>query len=591
MAFDSGFFAASLSQIRSLCVGSHVEKVYMPQADEVVLAFRSREGATRLSLRCGASDARIALTSLQKDNPAVPPNFCMLLRKHLGGSVLLSCEQQGFERVAVFRFGCRDELGYDCERRLIAEITGRNSNLIFTDENDKILGAMRIVDFSTSRLRQVLPGMRYELPPAQEGKLDPRNCTEEQFLALYGSAESEAPLWKFVISSFLGICPAVAREIAFSATGDTQATCRECDAKTLFRAFSQLVSKIEKCEILPCVAFDGNRAVDYSFIPLNQYGCANLRFFAAVSETLDFFYGEKDRAALVSSRASDLQKTVNNAISRLRRKLDVQQKELADCDNADAVRADADLIVANLHLIRRGDAFAELTDYSACDENGNFAVRRIKLDPTIPAPAYAQKLYKKYAKYRTARTELAKQMAAAREELDYLMTVRDALSRAETGADLSGIRQELEKGGYIRERRNAAPAKSVKNAPVTYITSGGYTVLCGRNNLQNEEITFRLSERGDVWFHAKGVPGSHVLLKTGGGTAPDADMTEAAEIAALNSDAGEGGLVPVDYTDVKNVKKPSGSKPGFVIYKTNLTAYVSPDAEKLEKMKQKRQKF
>ncbi len=591
MAFDSGFFSASLAEIRAACLSSRVEKVYQPQADEIDINFRSKDGSARLCLRCGASDARIALTSAQKDNPAVPPNFCMLLRKHLSGAVLLGCEQQEFERVAVFSFGCRDELGYDCERRLIAEITGRNSNLIFTDENGKILGAMRVVDFSTSRLRQVLPGMKYELPPVQEGKIDPRHETPEHFCELLSCAEEEIPAWKFILNSYLGVCPAVAREAAYIAAGDSQVLCSFCDPEKLAKAFLGIIADMQNGKILPTLAYDGERAVDYSYVPLNQYGTANLRFFDKISELMDFFYGEKDRAALVQSRASDLTHTVNNALARLRRKLEIQSKELADCANADSFRADADLIVANMHLLKRGDREAVLTDYSQQNEDGSFVQRKVKLDAVLTPSAYAQKLYKKYAKCRTAKIELDRQMGIARDELEYLLTVKDALSRAETSADLSGIRQELEKEGYIRERRNAPPAKSVKNAPVTYTTTNGFTVLCGRNNLQNEEITFRLSEKGDMWFHAKGVPGSHVLLKAEGRELPDADMTEAAEIAAFNSDAGRGHQVPVDYTDVRNVKKPGGAKPGFVIYKTNLTAYVTPDGEKLEKLKNARKKF
>jgi len=325
--------------------------------------------------------------------------------------------------------------------------------------------------------------------------------------------------------------------------------------------------------------------VDYAYIPLTQFGEENLRFFDGVGQTMDFYYGEKDRAALVSSRASDLQKTVANHLTRLRRKLDVQSRELADTEAADTFRADADLIVANMYMLKRGDREVRLTDYSEMREDGSFAERTVKLEPTLTPSANAQRLYKKYTKLRTASTVLAEQMKLAQTEVEYLETVKDALSRAETGADLAGIRMELEKGGYIRERRNAAPVKSIKNTPVKYVTTNGFTVLCGRNNLQNEEITFRLSERGDMWFHVKGVPGSHVLVQAEGREIPNEDLTEAAEIAAYNSDAKGGDNIAVDYSDVKNIKKPAGARPGFVIYHTNYTAYVTPNPEKLEKMK------
>jgi len=597
MAFDSGFLAASLAEISRLC-GSRIEKIHQPRNDEIDILLKGRDMSGRLVLRCGAGDARIALSGISRDNPAVPPNLCMLLRKHLQGSILTAVEQKGFERVAEFRFACRDELGYDCERRLYAEITGRNSNLIFTNGEDtpKILGAMRIVDFTTSRLRQVLPGMFYELPPEQEGKLDPRSADAE---ALYAALE-EAPGKKaasVINSAFLGICPAVAREIVFRATGSVDTTAGEClPAKERLAAeFTAVFELLRSGSVTPNAAyeqgegpFSSRRAIEFSYIPLTQYGEENLRYFGSVSELLDVYYGEKDRAALVAARASDLQHTLNNHISRLQRKLELQSRELADCADAEGYRKDADLIVGNLYKLKRGDRSAVLTDWSEMNENGEFVERTIKLDPLLTPSANAQKLYKKYSKCKKAEVELAKQIDIAGKDLGYLFTVRDALSRAETGADLAGIRNELERGGYIREKRNAAPAKSIKNTPSIYLTSGGYTVLCGRNNLLNEEITFKLSERGDLWFHAKGVPGSHVLLKTGGADIseiPDVDMTEACEIAALNSDAAGGSLIPVDYTDVKNIKKPAGAKPGYVIYKTNYTAYVTPDREKLAGMK------
>ncbi|MBO4792010.1 MAG: NFACT family protein [Clostridia bacterium] len=597
MAFDSGFFAASVGEI-SRFAGARAEKIYQPRADEIVIVLRGREVSGRLSLRCGAGDARIALTSQTCENPAVPPNFCMLLRKHIQGSLFESVKVPGFERVAVFVFSGRDAMGFDAERRLCAEITGRNSNLILTDggEPPKILGAMRPVDFSTSRVRQVLPGMIYELPPAQEGKKDPTAETRAGFLAALSSADPKGRAADFVASAYFGISPAVARQIAFNASGDASAECSVFSASPdrLADAFFSVTERIKAGDFSFNIAMErGNgrsRPVEYSFIPLTQYGTDNLVYFDTAGELIDRYYGEKDRASLVGSKAADLKKTVSTNISRLRRKLDIQAGELAECEGAGRYRADADLIIGNIYAIKKGDRQAELTDWSEPSPDGGFATRRIKLDPLLSPSENAAKLYKKYAKLKKAKEELTKQTAIAREELDYLQTVRDSLSRAENESDIAGIREELISAGYIRgekgQERKKAPGRKISFAE--YETRGGFRVLCGRNNLQNEEISFRRSEPGDIWFHAKGVPGSHVLLKTGGGEVPDADMTDAAEIAAYNSDAGNGGGVSVDYTDVKNLKKPGGARPGFVTYRTYRTAFVTPDPEKIAAMKKER---
>ena len=278
--------------------------------------------------------------------------------------------------------------------------------------------------------------------------------------------------------------------------------------------------------------------------------------------------------------------TARKTISRVLRKIEAQNAELAECAEGEFFKRDADLIVANIYRLKKGDCEVRLTDYSEMTDDGEFPERTIKLDTRLSPSENAQKLYKKYNKCNTARRELTRQLELANAEADYLYTVRDALSRAETGADLAGIRHELEIGGYLKQKKGAAPAKSVKNPPLKYITTNGYEVICGRNNLQNEEITFKTAAKDDYWFHAKGVPGSHVLMKTDGEEPPALDMTEAAEIAAFNSTA-EGNNIPVDYAFAKHIKKPSGGKPGLVIYHTNYTAYVTPDPERIAAMRQK----
>jgi len=586
MAFDAGFLSAIIAEIKTSAVGGRIEKVYQPRADEIILQMRGREGGKKLLFRCGASDPRVAFTENMRDNPAVPPSLCMLLRKHLGGAFLTDVRQEGFERVAVFEFGTRDEMGFDCKKLLIAEIMGKNSNLIFANEDGRIITALRTVDFTTSRLRQILPGMRYEMPPAQEGKNDPLTETPEGFISRLSAAPWEQNAAKFINQSYLGVAPVVAREIVFRASGDAATDCGSIDPVRLWQVFSGVFSDVREGRFVPFAVYDGNRPVEYSFLPLTQYPIESQRSYESFAKLLDTYFGERDRAALVTDRASDLKHTVSSAISRVLRKIEAQNAELIECEQGEDFKRDADLIVANIYHLKKGDGEVRLTDYSEMNDDGEFAERTIKLDTRLSPSENAQKLYKKYNKCNNARRELTHQLELANAEADYLYTVRDALSRAETGADLAGIRHELESGGYLKQKKGAAPAKSVKNPPLKYITTNGYEVLCGRNNLQNEEITFKTAAKDDYWFHAKGVPGSHVLMKTDGEEPPALNMTEAAEIAAFNSTA-EGNNIPVDYAFAKHIKKPSGGKPGLVIYHTNYTAYVTPDPERIAAMRVK----
>ncbi len=587
MAFDAGMLSAVIAEIKENAVGGRIEKVYQPRADEVVLLMRTHSGGRRLLLRCGASDPRIAFTDSVRDNPALPPALCMLLRKHLGGALLYDVRQVGFERVAVFEFNTRDELGYDCKKMLIAEIMGKNSNLIFTDGDGRIITALRTVDFTTSRLRQVLPGMKYELPPVQEGKVDPRFETREGFLRKLAAAQGEVAVHKFINSAYLGVAPVVAREIAYRASGSTSTVCECVNGETLWSVFSSVFADLVSGNVVAVALFDAHRPVEYSYLPLTHYPIETAKTYESFSEMLDSYYGERDRAALVADRGNDLRHAVNSAIARVQRKIEAQEGELADCSMGEQYKLDADLIVANIYKIKKGDGEVRLTDYSVMSDDGEFAERTLTLDTRLTPSENAQRLYKRYNKSNTARRELTRQLEIARAEERYLLTVRDALSRAETGADLAGIRLELESGGYLRQKRGAAPAKSIKNKPLRYITTNGYEVLCGKNNLQNEELTFRVAEKMDYWFHAKGVPGSHVILRCGGEEPPAIDLTEAAEIAAFNSDAAGGDNVPVDYTFAGKIKKPSGGRPGLVIYHTNYTAYVTPDRDRILDMREK----
>lgn len=584
MAFDAGMLACVINEIKTLSGGARIEKVYQPSRDELVLQMRSYEGGKKLLINAGGNNPRIGFTETSRENPQNPPMFCMLLRKYLNGAKLTDVYQAGFERVAVFEFATRDEMGFECKRVLIAEIMGKYSNLIFADGDMKIISALKSVDFTTSSLRQVLPGMRYEMPPKQDKK-DPLTETEEGFLTELRERFGDKPADKFISQTYLGISMAVAREIAYRASGYSDAYLVDIQPERLCKSFFDVVSMIKENKYRPSVVYKVESPVEYAFCELTHYGSSfEIKHFDSVGKMLDAFYDGRDREVRVKQFASDLVKILNNAQARITKKLEIQRGELAECEKGEEYKRMGDMITANIYLLKRGMKSVELTDYSEQLEDGSFATCVVELDERLSPAANAQRMYKKYNKSKSARINLTRQIELGESEERYITSVFDALSRAETPTDLAEIREELCRSGYASKMKSYVKAKTPKSTIMEYRTSGGYRVLCGKNNIQNEHITFGLAEKSDYWFHAKNVPGSHVVMVCEG-EEPDAkDFTEAAEIAALNSKA-EGENIAVDYAYAKSIKKPAGAKPGFVIYHTNWTAYVTPSREKVEKMR------
>ncbi len=586
MAFDAGMLACMTHEITQAALGGRVEKVMQPERDEIILQIRSFEGGRRLLINAGANP-RIGFTELTKENPAQPPMFCMLLRKHLTGAKLSSIQQAGFERVVTLGFDTRDEMGFPCTRYLIAELMGKYSNLIFADENQRIIAAFKTIDFTTSDRRQVLPGMRYELPPPQD-KDNPLETDFDRFSELYSAENLDKPLDKFILSCFMGISAAVAREMVTVATRHPDTPAQYASASTLWKGFSEVMDRIKNGDYAPTMILDGGKPVEYAFCPLTHYTApTESRPYDTASAMLDAYFETRDKASRLTQRAADILRLLTNAESRVKKKLDIQESELRDCEKAAVYKKYGDLITASIYMIKKGDKQVELTDYEDWnEEKGEYGTCIITLDERLTPAANAQKYYKKYAKARNAKVELTKQLELGREELSYIYTVFDALSHAETTNDLAEIRDELYRSGYAsRMKGYAAPKKQPAPTVAKFKTTNGYLVLCGKNNLQNEHITHKLADRNDYWFHAKGVPGSHVVMVTNG-EEPDAqDFTDAACIAAHYSKAAGGAQIPVDYLLVRHVRKVPGAKPGFVTYHTNWTAYVTPDAERIAGMR------
>ena len=583
MAFDACMLAATLSEIREKALGARIEKVYQPERDEIILQMRSFEGGKRLQINAGSGNARIGFTKVQKENPQNPPMFCMLLRKYLQGAKLCEVEQEPFDRIAYLGFDTYDEMGFPCKRYLIAELMGKYSNLIFADENKKMISAMRASELSFDSVRQLVFGMEYA-PPSKGDKKDPTSTDKESFIAAFDSAPPERPADKFIVENFSGIAPVVAREIVYRATNHTDTPIKYCFSDQLFSEFSKVMDRIREARFEPTMVLDGDRPVEYCFMPISQYGGLETKTFAAISELFDAYFEARDREQRVHQRAADILKLLNNAEARIQRKLEAQKRELRDCEKGSEYKKYGDMITANIYRLSRSDRVVEFDDYEDMREDGSFGKIRVELDNRLSPAANAQRYYKKYNKAKTAKIELSKQIALGEAELEYLTTVFEALDRAENPSDLLEIRDELYRSGYASRMKTYSARKAHNPVVMQFETPDGMRVLCGKNNVQNEYITHKLASKLDYWFHARQKAGSHVLLVTDGHEPTDLDFTTAAEIAAYYSKA-EGDNIAVDYTLAKNVKKPAGGKPGLVIYHTNWTAYVTPDGEKLAKLR------
>lgn len=571
MAFDAGMLRFILHEIECELKDGKVEKIHEPVSGETVFQIK-KDGVKRLLINSGSTAPRICITDEKTENPANPPMFCMLLRKHLTGGRLTSVVQEGFERVARFTFDVYDEMGYPTKRHVYAEIMGKYSNIILTDNDDRILGATRTVDFSQSVKRQILPRMKYELPPLQ----DKSDLLDEDIHGIEELVNGEAQdrnAAKFITSRFLGISAGNAAQIVYEACGDADATVAEAGKglpKALF-AFGEILRNYSG---KPCLVRNSDGVpVDFSFVSQRRYGNGYTEEeCSSFGELVTKFYSERAREEKLRQNGSDIIRLLANAEARIERKRAVQTEELQAADDAEKYRLWGDLITANIYRLKKGCAVAALEDYNTGE------TIEIPLDTRLSPAANAQKYYKKYTKAKTAGTMIRKMLAESSDELVYLASVKDALTRAETEKELLEIRQELRQSGYgsrmklIREKKNASPTV------LRFETSGGYEVLCGKNNIANEYITFRLAQRDDWWFHVKNMPGSHVVMRCApDDDPPERDFTEAASVAAVYSKAVAGASVPVDYTKVRYVKKPPASKPGFVTYSKNWSAVVTPD--------------
>lgn len=566
MPLDAICLTALVHELQNAVTGGKIDKIHQPGRDEIVLALRGTGGNVKLLLSASPTHPRAHLTAVQRENPDAPPMFCMLLRKHLTGGRVLSVSQPPMERVVEFTLETTDELGDKTERKLVLEAMGGRSNLLLLDAEGRIVDCLRRVEGDLSGRRQLLPGLFYHLPPAQE-KTDPMTCTREELRALVRAGADREPE-KILLQTFGGISPLIARELVFRAG-------EPFSADALGDQLFELMELVRAGRFTPCLLVRDGKPADFSFLPILQYGAAAQgKTFDSFSALLDAFYATRETMERLRQRGQDLIRSVTNARDRTARKLANQARELSATGQRERLRQMGDLITSNLHRMERGMRSLRTMDFY--DPEGRET--DVPLDPLLSPQQNAAKYYKEYNKAKTAERVLTEQIGKGEQELAYLNSVLEMISLAEGERDLQEIRQELVETGYLRRASKAkGREKKVVSKPLEFRSSAGLRISVGKNNTQNDQLTTKLAGKGDIWLHTQKIHGSHVILWTQGEKPDDRSLSEAAMLAAWFSQGREGRKVPVDYTPVKFVKKPASARPGMVVYTTYETAYVTPD--------------
>ena len=572
MPLDAVCLQGVVTELAPLITGSRIEKIQQPARDQIILLLR---GSRRLLLSASGGQPRLHLTETLRDNPAQPPMFCMLLRKYLSGGIIEKIEQIPLERVVKLTISAADELGERSRYFLLLEAFPRRANLILTDKNSHILDCLRRIDFEMNQERQVLPGLFYRLP-ATPDKLNPFTVEMEEFYNR-ASAAADTPADEFLVNTFNGMSPLVARELAFRGYGSVDAPLPQA-ADALWAAFSAWRDTVNENNFTPVMLKRIDAPMDFSYMPIAQYGAAvQQENYSSFSALLDDFYAKREQAERVKQKGQDLLKTANNAAARLRRKIVLQEKELLDSKDRDKWRIYGELITANLYRMERGMRCLTAQNYydPECKDVN------IPLDVKLSPQENAAKYFKKYTKAKAAEKHITQQLEMGRAELQYLESVLQELTLAESEQDFNDIRSELTDGGYLRSKWKKQSFQR-PSKPREFLSTNGLRILVGRNNRQNDRLTTKDAEKWDLWFHTQRIHGSHVILSTGGAQPDEESIAEAASLAAYFSQAQGSTKVPVDYTPVKYVKKPAGAKPGMVVYTTYKTMLTDPD-EKLVK--------
>jgi len=571
MAFDGITIANIRNELDSVLTGGRIAKIIQPEPDELILTIKNNSNQYRLLISAGASLPLVCLTADNKPAPMNAPNFCMLMRKHAAGGKITGFTQPGLERVLSMTIEHRDELGDLRSRRLVVELMGKYSNIIFLNEDDTIVDSIKRISFNISSVREVLPGRKYFIPDSQQ-KADPLTINEEDFLTTV--CAKQLPLYKAIYTSLTGLSPLIAEEICHRASlgSDLPAGDLNAAAKThLFHTFEGIMEDIRSGNFQPTLYFKDGVPFEYASIPLRSFGDMESKSFDSVSELIRSYYGEKERITRIRQRSADLRKIVKTAVEHSARTLSVQEKQMHDTEKKEKFRIYGELINTYGYGLEPGAKTLECINYY---DNEPIS---IPLDPTLTPGENAVHYFDRYNKLKRTADALTDRIEETEKEIDQLDNISNALQIARDENDLSQIRQELVDYGFIRHKQTDSKRKKSVSKPLHYVSSDGFDIYVGKNNYQNEEVSFKMASGSDWWFHAKKMPGSHVIVKANGREVPDRTFEEAGALAAFYSSGKNAPKVEVDYTLKKNLRKPNGARPGFVVYYTNYSLMCIPD--------------
>lgn len=576
MAFDGVTIAGIVDELKGKLVGNRIYKIAQPEKDELILTVKGSCGQVRLLMSADASLPLLYLTEKNKTSPMTAPNFCMLLRKHLQNARIMSVTQPGLERIVRFELEHLNEMGDLCRKFLIIELMGKHSNIIFCDDKDMIIDSIKHISGMVSSVREVLPGRAYFIPRTQD-KAELLECmvdktTTADEIAAVLRARS-LPVYKAIYMGFTGVSPCIAQELCYRAGIDADMPSSEVAGEALDRIVSEiggLADCVKNCDFCFNVVYENQQPVEYAAIQLSSYAQEQTRSFESISSLLEYYYAEKNVITRIRQRSVDLRRIVQTALERNVKKYDLQMKQLQDTEKREKYRVYGELLNAYGYGVEPGAKSMEALNYY------DNQMITIPLDPTLSTGENAKKYFDKYQKLKRTYEALTTLTKETKEEIDHLASISTSLDIALKEEDLVQIKEELIESGYIRRKGNAKREK-ITSRPFHYVSSDGYHIYVGKNNYQNEELTFKFATGNDWWFHTKGIPGSHVVVRANGDELPDRVFEEAGRLAAHYSQARGQEKVEIDYTQKKNVKKPGGSRPGFVVYYTNYSLVIDSD--------------
>lgn len=571
MAFDGITVACMAHELNKNLAGGRISKIAQPETDELLLTVKSQAGNFRLLLSASASLPLVYLTASNKPSPLTAPNFCMLLRKHISGGRIISVTQPSLERVLRFEIEHLDEMGDLCRKYLVVEIMGKYSNIIFCSDQDQIIDSIKHVSAQISSVREVLPGRPYFIPETQK-KEDPLTVSEEAFVSVVCSKATK--LSKALYTSLTGISPVAAEEIVSRASLDSDRAASSYEPEELihlYRTFRRYLEPLTEGACEPSIYYDGKTPVEFSCLPLSIYDNCRREVYSTISEVLETYYAEKNALTRIRQKSTDLRRIVQTALERNVKKYDLQAKQLKDTEKREKYRIYGELINTYGYNVEPGSKSFQALNYYTGEEI------TIPLDPQIPVQDNAKKYFDKYGKLKRTCEAVTTLLKETGDEIEHLKSIQTSLDIALQEEDLAQIREELVQSGYIHKRPSGNKKAKITSRPFHYISSDGFDMYVGKNNLQNDELTFQFAKGGDWWFHAKGAPGSHVIVQTNGQELPDSTYEEAARLAAYYSSNRNAEKVEIDYIEKKHVKKPNGAKPGFVVYYTNYSMMIDSD--------------